>query len=70
MLLLRSADNKIGVIPPPAGVTPNFVDPPSLKHIVFITNSVFPFVSALFLAFRLYTTWFITRSPGLDDCKD
>jgi hypothetical protein len=28
-----------------------------------------PLVSALFMALRLYTTGFIIRSVGVDDCK-
>jgi hypothetical protein len=58
-----------GAIPPPSGVTPNFTDPPSLQHIVLITNIIFTLVSALFVILRLYTTGFIIRSVGIDDCK-
>src|SRR4051812_15808718 len=53
---LTLREGRVGVIPPPAGVTPNFVDPPSLKHVILITNVIFPVISAMFLAFRFYTT--------------
>ncbi len=59
----------VGVIPPPPGVTPNFINPPSLQHIILITNIILSLVSAVFVILRLYTTGFIIRSVGIDDCK-
>ncbi|KAH6668450.1 hypothetical protein B0J14DRAFT_165038 [Halenospora varia] len=64
-LLLR--EENVGVIPPPLGVTPNFINPPSLQHIILITNIILPLVSVLFVILRLYTTGFIIRSVGIDD---
>ncbi|KAF2176059.1 hypothetical protein K469DRAFT_523942, partial [Zopfia rhizophila CBS 207.26] len=51
----------------PPGVTPNFINPPSLQHIILITNIILPLISGLFMALRLYTTGFIIRSVGVDD---
>lgn len=67
--ILSLRGENVGVIPPPPGVSPNFIDPPSLQHVVLITNIIFIFVSALFVTLRLYTTGIITRSVGIDDCK-
>ncbi|KAH8702777.1 hypothetical protein GQ44DRAFT_40718 [Phaeosphaeriaceae sp. PMI808] len=64
-LSLREED--IGVIPPPPGVAPNFINPPSLQHIILITNITLPFFSMLFVILRIYTTGFIIHSVGIDD---
>jgi hypothetical protein len=66
---LSPREKNVGVIPPPPGVTPNYINPPSLQHVILITNVIFSFVSALFVTLRLYTIGFITRSVGIDDCK-
>ncbi|KAH7111788.1 hypothetical protein B0J11DRAFT_447438 [Dendryphion nanum] len=57
----------VGVIPPPPGIMPNFINPPSLQHNILITNIVLSTVSALFVALRFYTTGFVIRSVGVDD---
>lgn len=59
----------VGTVPPPPGVTPNFIDPPSLQHIILITNITLSFFSTFFVALRLYTTGLIIHSVGVDDCK-
>ncbi|KAH7034021.1 hypothetical protein B0J12DRAFT_679791 [Macrophomina phaseolina] len=64
---LSPPEETLGVIPPPWGVTPNFVNPASLAPIVLITNICFPLTSALFVTLRLYTTGFVTRTVGIDD---
>lgn len=66
-LLLR--EEIVAAVPPPGGVPPNFTNPPSLQHIILITNITLSFVSALFVALRLYTTGLIIHSVGVDDCK-
>ncbi|KAH8723280.1 hypothetical protein GQ44DRAFT_315681 [Phaeosphaeriaceae sp. PMI808] len=65
--VLSLRGENVGVIPPPPGVSPNFINPPSRQHVVLIINIIFTFVSALFVALRLYTTGIITRSVGIDD---
>ncbi|KAF2175405.1 hypothetical protein K469DRAFT_680082 [Zopfia rhizophila CBS 207.26] len=66
-VVLSPREEKVGVIPPPPGVTPNFINPPSLQYIILIINIVFPFISALFVTLRLYTTGLILRKVGIDD---
>ncbi|PVH91402.1 hypothetical protein DM02DRAFT_606570 [Periconia macrospinosa] len=64
---LSLREENVGVISPPPGVTPNFINPPSLQHIILITNIILPLVSLLFATLRLYTTGIITRSVGIND---
>ncbi|PVI04286.1 hypothetical protein DM02DRAFT_611547 [Periconia macrospinosa] len=65
--IISLREENVGVIPPPPGVTPNFINPPSRQHIILITNIILPLVSLLFATLRLYTTGIITRSVGSDD---
>ncbi|KAF1977070.1 hypothetical protein BU23DRAFT_527374 [Bimuria novae-zelandiae CBS 107.79] len=64
---LSLREENVGVIPPPPGVTPNFINPPSIHHIILITNIILLLISSLFMTLRLYTTRFIIRSVGVDD---
>jgi hypothetical protein len=59
----------VGAIPPPPGIMPNFINPPSLQHVVLIVNVILSFVSLVFVALRFYTTGFLLRSVGVDGCK-
>lgn len=68
-LVFSLREEIIGLAPPPPGLTPNFHDPPSIRHLVLIINITCPLLSAIFVALRLYTTGFILRSVGIDDCK-
>lgn len=63
---LSLREEMVGVIPPPPGIMPNFINPPSLQHIILITI-ILPIVSVLFVALRFYTTDFIIHSVGTDD---
>ncbi|KAH7108852.1 hypothetical protein B0J11DRAFT_240172 [Dendryphion nanum] len=65
--VLSQRGENVGVIPPPSGISPNFINPPSLQHVILITNIIFPLVSTLFVTLRLYTTGIIMRSVGIDD---
>ncbi|KAH7034022.1 hypothetical protein B0J12DRAFT_607953 [Macrophomina phaseolina] len=56
-----------GVIPPPPGVTPNFVRPAFNGQGFLASYVVFGVLSTAFVALRLYTTRFITHRMGLDD---
>lgn len=61
--------NCTGIIPPPLGVTPNFVNPPSLLKSHIAIHTVFLGLDTLCLAMRLYTRKFIQRKLALDDCE-
>jgi hypothetical protein len=68
-LPLLQRDEVVGVIPPPPGVTPNFIDPVSKAHVVIITVIVVTSISAFSTGIRHYTALFITRHVRIDDCK-
>ena len=44
-------------------------DPSSQQHTIVIVCIVSPIISSIFVAIRLWTKSFITRSVGWDDCK-
>lgn len=54
---------------PPAGVTPNFIDPHSMGDTIIIVNVVFLGLMLGFVALRIYTKGFLSRSVGWDDCE-
>lgn len=54
---------------PPAGVTPNFVDPYSLAPGGRIIIYVLLPLMVISLALRLYTRIHITHTIGADDCE-
>ena len=57
--------------PPPAGVVPNFDDPPqNLIVVLHVTAALCLSVSASCVAIRIYTKHFLLRSIGYEDCKD
>ena len=57
-----------GLQPPPGGV-PNFVDPPSQAHWVYVTLPICLAVSTPFVWIRLYSVFIILKSHGWADCK-
>ena len=63
-----SSELIIPAIPPPPGVTPNFVDPPNALGNTVALHTVCLFLVTLFLGLRLYTRHFITHSLKIDDC--
>lgn len=57
-----------GVIPPPPGVTPNFIDPPGQLGSNIALHAVCLTLVTIAVGMRLYTRLFVTRSGlGLDD---
>lgn len=58
----------VGVVPPPPGVTPNFVNPErkywTANHAIVITGLG---ISTSFLAMRLFTKIHVQRNFGFDD---
>lgn len=56
-------------IPPPPGVTSNFVNPESCAHIPRIVIAISIPIMTICVLMRLYTRLFVTRTFGIDDCK-
>ena len=54
---------------PPAGVTPDFNNPPSLETSVIVVVVLCLAISSFFVAMRLYTRHFVLRKLWWDDCK-
>lgn len=52
---------------PPPGVTPNFVNPPSLRDPTITANAVFLSLSTVFVLLRIYTRKWLTRMLKWDD---
>lgn len=59
----------IGGLPPPAGITPNFVNPHSIAREMGILFVFFLFLSSASTMLRLYTKFFIMKDHGWGDCK-
>ena len=58
----------IRAIPPPPGVTSNFVNPANCSRHLVVTGSVLAGIMVVFIAARAYTKTFITRKFFWDDC--
>ena len=56
-------------IPPPPGLTSNYVDPPSKAIWGTVTTAVCLTVATLLVAMRLYTKVKVLKNLGWDDCK-
>ena len=56
-------------IPPPPGLTSNYVNPPSKAIWGTVTTSVCLTVATLLVAMRIYTKLKVLKNPGWDDCK-
>lgn len=70
MSLPPNADlSKIPAMKPPPGVTPNFINPPSIGNTIIVVNVVFLTLMLGFVILRIYTKGVLTRSLGWDDCK-
>ena len=59
----------IGIIPPPDGVTPNFIDPEYSSGGIVPICAVFLTLSTIFLVLRVYTKAHIIKIFGLEDCQ-
>ena len=70
MSLPSNADlSKIPAMKPSSGVTPNFINPPSIGNAIIVVNVVFLTLMLGFVILRIYTKGVFTRSLGWDDCK-
>ena len=59
----------MGGLPPPHGVTPNFVDPYNEKQYITATLTTCLTVSTLLVCTRLYTKIVIMTSHASEDCN-
>ena len=58
--------NKVGVMPPPPGVTPDFHGQTYLQHTIMIVYSITFAVATLLLAARIYTSAILVRKFSYD----
>lgn len=59
-----------GLIPPPPGVEPNLIDPPSQTPNNIALHTICLTFVTLFVIIRLYTRIYITKAKlWIDDCK-
>ena len=58
---------KVPLLPPPAGVTPNFVDPPNFLAATIALSTVFLTLSTLSFLGRIYAKVRVTHALGYDD---
>lgn len=56
-------------LPPPLGHITNIVDPPSQKPAMIAVMSVMIVLTLVFVSLRLYSSFFVTKSQGAEDCK-
>ena len=54
---------------PPAGVTPNFNDPPNLNRVVAVVLTLCIFLPTVAVLLRLYTKKFLIQSWAYEDCE-
>lgn len=62
-----ATSNRISALPPPPGVTANFVNPASRRPQIIAIAIIFPVLAFIAIALRLYTRLFVSRAFGLDD---
>lgn len=60
--------NKIPAAPPPEGLIPNFVDPPSLAPVVTAVCCAMIVLEVFFGGIRFYISLSAQRKLGYDDC--
>lgn len=58
-----------GAIEPPPGITPNFVDPTSMRKYDVFGQSVCLAVSTMLVWMRMYSKLRLIKSVGWEDCK-
>ncbi|KAN0115321.1 hypothetical protein V8E51_004865 [Hyaloscypha variabilis] len=57
----------VGAIPPPSGVTPNFVNPEYIGHRVLILNAIFLSLATIVVGLRIYSRLGILHNVGIED---
>ena len=61
--------SKIPSLQPPPGVTPNFINPPSIANAIITVSRLFLVLMLAAVSMRIYTKGVIIRTLGWDDCK-
>ncbi|PVI00861.1 hypothetical protein DM02DRAFT_728327 [Periconia macrospinosa] len=64
---ISQRDGVVGAAPPPPGITPNFINPPTRLHTFIVVHIVLLSISTLFLGLRFFTARFILRHIRADD---
>lgn len=58
-----------GALPPPPGIEPNFIDPPSQRERNIALHTVLLTLVTIFIVMRVYTRAYITKAGfGIEDC--
>ena len=64
------ASQWIGALPPPPGIEPNFIDPPSQQNGNIALHTVLLSLATIFVSIRIYTRIWITKLDlGVEDCQ-
>ena len=66
---LTSGHQDTALVPPPPGVTSNFVDPPSNGLPFFVVTSILLVLVVVSVINRVYAKAFIIRKWTMDDCE-
>lgn len=61
--------SKIPSVAPPAGVTPNFIDPVTNASVAKIVISILLPVTLIFVTLRTYCNFRLDRKRAYSDCK-
>lgn len=67
--LLRTRQNDKYLIKPPAGVIPNYIDPPSKGYRVVAVSLTFGLLALSFVVIRVVIKKRVVKKFGWDDCK-
>lgn len=54
---------------PPAGVVPNFDDPPNSNTTARAIMAVCLTIGSIFFLLRTYSTWFVVKKPRMSECR-
>ncbi|KAH6715958.1 hypothetical protein BKA61DRAFT_672240 [Leptodontidium sp. MPI-SDFR-AT-0119] len=65
--LLTIKSERVGIVPPPPGVTPNFTNPESRGYLIVIASIVLLVLSTTVLLLRLYSRRFLVHAVNFSD---
>ena len=55
-------------VPPPPGIVPNYVDPPSIGYAVLVVATISMILATIMLALRVFTKLYLIKAWNLEDC--